>query len=169
MGGKGGGFVALGHESRRGTEFNAFMQALAECRPMVFGSNPELVAAVASGRAALGYHVLGSYALRAVRDYPSLAIAASNTPPLAVSRVAVISNRAPHPNTAKRFLDYLLSRDGQQQLLKAGLFPMRREPDSPGPNAADEVTPVRIDRDFHDLLDPQRRRELLRLWQAAVT
>ena len=162
------GFLALLHESRSGTQFNAFMQALAGCKPKVFGSNPELVAAVASGRAALGYHVLGSYALRAVRDHPSLAIAVSNAPPLAVSRVAVISSRAPHPDAARLFLDYLLSQDGQQQLLKAGLFPIRRAPDSPRPNAADEVTPIRIDRDFHDLLDPQRRRELLHRWQAAV-
>lgn len=162
------GFLALLHESRRGAEFNAFMQVLAECKPKVFGSNPELVEEVASGRAALGYHVLGSYALRAVRDHPSLAIAASNAPPLAVSRVALISSRAPHPNAAKLFLDYLLSRDGQQQLLKAGLFPVRREPDSRVPDDANVVEPIRIDQGCGELLDQERRRKLLRQWQAAV-
>ena len=162
------GFLALLHESRRGAEFNAFMQVLAECKPKVFGSNPELVEEVASGRAALGYHVLGSYALRAVRANPSLAIAASNVPPLAVSRVALISSCAPHPNAAKLFLDYLLSRDGQQQLLKAGLFPVRKEPDSRVPNDTNVVEPIRIDQGCGELLDQERRRKLLRQWQAAV-
>ena len=162
------GFLALLHESRREAEFNAFMQVMAECRPKVFGSNPALVEEVASGRATLGYHVLGSYAVRAVRAYPSLAIATSSAPPLAVSRVAIISSHAPHPNAAKLFLDYLLSGEGQQQLLKAGLFPIRREPDSRVPDDIDAVTPIRIDRDFRELLDQQRRHKLLCRWQAAV-
>jgi len=55
-------------------------------RDLAFGSNPALVDEVASGRAALGYHVLGSYALRAVRANPVLAIAASNAPLLANGR-----------------------------------------------------------------------------------
>lgn len=162
------GFLALLHESRRGADFDAFIEVLAACRPKVFGSNPALVEEVASGRAALGYHVLGSYALRAVRSNPSLAIAASNAPPLAVSRVAFISSRAPHPNAAKLFLDYLLSRDGQQLLREAGLFPIRKEAGSGVPNGADGVTPIRIDQGFGDLLDPQRRRKVLRQWRAAV-
>ncbi len=162
------GFLALLHESRRGAEFDAFMQVLAECRPRVFESNPELVAEVASGRAALACHVLRSFALRAVRSNPVLAIAATSAPPLAVSRVAFIANSAPHPNTAKLFLDYLLSRDGQQQLQEAELFPIRSEPDSRVPNGANVIAPIRIDQGCGELLDQERRRKLLRQWQAAV-
>ena len=160
------GFLALLHESRRSADFAAFLQALAACRPKLFGSNPPLVEEVASGRAALGYHVLASYALRATRSNPSLAIAASNTPPLAVSRVAFIPRSAPHPNAARLFLDYLLSQDGQQRLLEAGLFPIRKE--AGAASSTDAVTPIRIDRDFGDLLDPQRRQKLLSQWRAAV-
>ena len=162
------GFLALMHESRREADFQAFMQILAEYRPKVFGSNPALLAEIESGRAALGFHMLGSYALRAVRSNPSLAIAVSKAPPLAVSRVALIPLSAPHPNAAKLFVDYLLSRDGQQQLLKAGLFPIRRDPGSGGPSGADAVTPIRIDQGLSDLLDPQRRRELLAHWRGCV-
>ncbi len=162
------GFLALLHENRRSADFDAFMQVLAACRPKAFGSNPALVEEVASGRAALGYHVLASYALRATRSNPSLAIAASNSPPLAVSRVAFIPRRAPHPNAARLFLDYLLSRDGQQRLLEAGLFPIRREPGAGAPSRTDAVTPIRIDRDFGDLLDPQRRHKLMSQWRVAI-
>jgi iron(III) transport system substrate-binding protein len=162
------GFFALLHESRRCEEFTAFLQALAACKPTLFGSNPPLVEEVASGRAALGFHVLASYAQRATRLHPSLAIAASNTPPLAVSRVAFIPRSAPHPNAARLFLDYLLSQDGQQRLLEAGLFPIRRAASGATRSGTDAVTPIRIDRDFDDLLDPQRRKKLLSRWRAAV-
>jgi iron(III) transport system substrate-binding protein len=158
------GFLALLHESRRSAEFDAFMQVLAACGPKTFGSNPALVEEVASGRAALGYHVLGSYALRAARDHPSLAIAASSAAPLAVSRVAFIPGRAPHLNAARLFLDYLLSQDGQQRLGDAGLFPIRRQPG----DKAEAVTQIPIDRGFEDLLDRERRRRLLSRWHAAM-
>lgn len=154
------GFLALLYECRRSAEFDAFLQALAACKPRMFRSNPELVAEVATGRAALGYHVLGSYALRAVREHPSVAVAASAAAPLAVSRVAFISKRAPHPVEARLFLDYLLSADGQRRLGEAGLYPLRQERDT----AAAVVDPIPIDLGFDDLLDPQCRQKLLSRW-----
>jgi iron(III) transport system substrate-binding protein len=160
------GFLALLHESRREARFEAFMRALAACGPEVFGSTPPLVEAVASGRAALAYHVLGSYAARAVRHHSSLAIAASNAPALAVSRVAIISRRAPHPEAARLFLDYLLSRDGQRRLGGAGLYPVRQDTgagDLPGVHA---IAPIRIDGSFEALLDAGNRRALLSRWRA---
>ena len=160
------GFLALLHESRHGADFDAFLAGIAACKPKTFGSNPALVDEVVSGRAALGYHVLGSYALRAVRANPVLAIAASNAPLLAISRLALISSRAPHPNAARLFVDYLLSQEGQRHLLTAGLFPIRNEAGASSSSAA--LAPIRVDRDFDYLLDPERRRTLLSRWQAAV-
>ncbi|MEK7875801.1 MAG: hypothetical protein AAB325_06415, partial [Pseudomonadota bacterium] len=161
------GFLALLLETRRSADFGACLQTLARCKPKIFGSNPPLVEEVASGRAALAYHVLGSYALRAVAAYPSLAVAASNTPALAVSRVAFVSSRAPHPRAAQFFLDYLLSRDGQQQLLKAGLFPIRTDAGAT-PSGNVNLSLLRIDQGGGELLDAGQRRELLELWRAAI-
>lgn len=162
------GFLALLDESRRSADFDTFLDALAACQPKVFGSNPALVDEVASGRAAFAYHVLASYALRAVKAHPSLAIAVSNAAPLAISRVAFIPQRAPHPDAAQAFVDYLLSRDGQQQLLAAGLFPIRHDVRLETGFGAHELAPIRIDQGFEQLLDERRRRKLLRQWQAAV-
>jgi len=101
-----------------------------------------------------------------VASNPSLAVAASHTPALAVSRVALISSRAPHPRAAKLFIDYLLSRDGQQRLLEAGLFPIRNDV-GVAPGGAN-VSPLRIDRGCGELLDAGQRRELLELWRSTI-
>ncbi|MBI3068665.1 MAG: ABC transporter substrate-binding protein, partial [Betaproteobacteria bacterium] len=162
------GFLALLYESHHGAAFDAFMQVLAACEPKMFGSNPALVEEVASGRAALGYHVLGSYASRAVRSNSSLAIAATNAPSLAISRVALISRRAPHPNAAGLFLDYLLSKDGQRHLSEAGFPPVRGDCGPAASHSANMTAPIRIDQGFEELLDARRRRKLLRQWRAAV-
>ncbi len=161
------GFLALLQESRRSADFGVCLQALARCKPKIFGSNPPLVEEVASGRAALGYHVLGSYALRAVAANPSLAVAAAFAPALAVSRVAFVSSRAPHPRAAQLFLDSLLSRDGQQLLLEAGLFPIRTDAGVVPPGSVN-VSLLRIDQGGGELLDAGHRRELLELWRSTI-
>lgn len=152
-------FLALLHETRR-TPADAFLRALAACRPRLFGSNPPLVDEVSSGRAALGYHVLYSYAMRAARANPALAIAASNDPPIAFSRIAFIPRGAPHPAAARLFIDYLLSPGGQGRLLDAGFGPVR------GNTVA--AAPIRLDRDFAMLLEQGRRQALLSAWRATI-
>ena len=158
------GFLALLHESRSSRYFGAFMKALTACRPRLFDFAPPLVADIKSGRAALGYHVLASFALRAIRCNARLAIAASTAPQLAVSRVVFIPRKAPHPNTARLFIDYLLSTNGQRKLLDSGLFPIRNDSTS----GAAGLAPILIDEGFSELLDPQRRSRLLKQWKSAV-
>jgi len=162
------GFLALLHESRDAAVFEAFMQGFAGCEPRLHGAAPMLVDDVASGRAALACHVLGSYAERAVRANPSLAIAASAVPALAFSRIAFIPRRAPHPHAARLFLDYLISCDGQQHLGEAGLYPMRADTRPAGFPVARELAPIRIDSTFGFLLDEGNRARLLSRWRALI-
>jgi iron(III) transport system substrate-binding protein len=161
------GFLALLHESRRRAEFDRFLDALTVCRPQIYGSNPALVGALTGGDAAICWHVLASYALRAVRAHAPLALAISNAPRLAVSRVAFIPAGAPHPDAARLFLDYLLSQDGQERLREDGLFPIREDVGPRAP-AAEGAVPIRIDRDVGRLTDEALRRELLGRWRGAV-
>jgi len=153
------GLLALLHESRH-TGHDAFLRTLAACQPRLFGSNPPLVEEISSGRAALGYHVLHSYATRAVRGNPALAIAASNSLPVAISRIAFIPRSAPHPAAARLFIDYLLSLEGQRHLIDAGFCPVRA--------STVPAEPIRMDRDLGALLEPQRRQALLSAWRATI-
>jgi iron(III) transport system substrate-binding protein len=161
------GFLALLHDSGREAEFEAFMQLLGAAQPRTFGSNPPLVDEVASGRAALAYHVLGAFALRALRANASLAVAASAAPRLAVSRIAFIPASAPHPAAARKFLDYMLSESGQRRLGEAELFPLRTPVAAPELGAA-ALKPMPIVDGFGEFLDPARRARLLARWQQAV-
>jgi iron(III) transport system substrate-binding protein len=154
------GFLALLHESRH-TGHDTFLRTLAACRPQLFGSNPPLVEEISSGRAALGYHVLHSYATRAVRGNPALAIAASNSLPVAVSRIAFIPRSAPHPAAARLFIDYLLSAEGQRHLLDTGFCPVR--------GSTVSAAPIRVDRDLATLLERNRRQALLSAWHTTIT
>jgi iron(III) transport system substrate-binding protein len=161
------GFLALLHQSQHEPDFGAFMRALAAARPRLFGSNPPLVEAVASGRAALAFHVLGAFAQRAIRANPSLAVANSAAPQLAVSRIAFVPVSAPHPRAARKFLDYLLSEAGQWALGQSELFPLRAGADTSQPGRG-ELAPIAIDQGLDALLDAARRRVFLSEWRSTI-
>lgn len=161
------GFLALMHERRLRPGFDRYLEALRRVAPRVHPSNPPILAELAAGQAWLAPHVLGSYATRALREHPSLAIAASALPAIAVSRVALVSRAARNPDAALRFVDFLLSDEGQAELADAGLFPLRRA--APGGGmAALPLAPVRLDATFDTLLDAGPRNDLLERWSRAV-
>ncbi len=168
IGNNGLGFLALLHESADEGVFEAFMRALAAARPRTHGSNPPLVEEVASGRAALAYHVLGAFALRALRAHAVLAIAPTAAAQTAVSRIAFVPVSAPHPVAGRMFLEYLLSVEGQEKLGDSELFPLRAADAMPPQLGRAVRAPIAIDKGFDALLDTQRRDRLTERWRSAL-
>lgn len=162
------GFLALLHESADEGAFDAFMRALVRARPRLYGSNPPLVDEVASGRAAIAYHVLGAFALRALREHAALAIAPTAMVQTAVSRIAFVPLSAPHPGAARKFLDYLLSDPGQARLGESELFPVRAAGNMAPQLGRAERAPIAIDKGFDALLDTARRAKLAERWRDVV-
>ena len=79
-----------------------------------------MIERIASGEHLLGYNLIGSYVLQ--RKDPNLAMVMPKDYTLAFSRVAFINKDAPHPNAAKAFLDYLLSKRGQEVMAQQALL-----------------------------------------------
>ena len=83
---------------------------------------------IASGRAALGYNVLGSYALNRAASNPNIGIVLPSDYTLILSRIAFINKQAPNPQAARLWLDYLLSRRGQTVMATtARLYALRED------------------------------------------
>lgn len=150
------GFLAMLQWSLAEPGFGAMLDALRDAAPRKVGSAMALVDGMTE--AALGLHVLGAYARRAAASDPSLSIASSASPPLAVARVAFIPSRAAAPEAASLFLAYLVSPEGQAALDEAGLFPITRQ----------AAPPLSIADGMARLLDPAARASLLDRWRAAI-
>ena len=71
---------------------------------------------IASGRYLIGYNLLGSYAQDAVARGASLEVVMPRDFTLALSRTALVSAHAAHPDEAHLFLDFLISEAGQRVL-----------------------------------------------------
>lgn len=130
---------------------------------------------IANGRAALGYNVLGSYALNRAANDPNIGIVLPSDYTLILSRIAFINKQAPNPKAARLWVDYLLSRRGQALLNRTGLFSVRDDVSSDDRSAAEvrrqlgtAYRPIVISTGLLTYLDRMKRDLFLSRWDAAL-
>jgi iron(III) transport system substrate-binding protein len=130
---------------------------------------------LAKGESVLGYNLLASYATgRIKKDLPQLAVVLAKDHTLVVSRVMFISGKAAHPNAARLWFDYLLSKRGQQMLAKSDLGSLRADVDDEmtpivlGKRLGNAVKPIAVGPGLLAHLDAANRREFLARWSALV-
>ncbi len=85
-----------------------------------------MVERIASGKAYLGYNLIGSYAVARARRDPAIGVVLPSDYTLVMSRIALLSKVAPHPAAARLWLDYLLSARGQNLLAQRAEMPALR-------------------------------------------
>ncbi len=130
---------------------------------------------VTSGEHTIAYGIFGSYALGRSKKDPNLGIVMPKDYTLVTSRIAFISKQAKHPNAAKLFLDYILSKRGQDIIAnKADLYSLRADVEGEATLKGvekligDKARPVAINADLLAGLDQMKRLAFLKQWQAAM-
>jgi iron(III) transport system substrate-binding protein len=161
------GYLYLTEDYGTTRDTRGLLQAIAATRPLLSRTTGPMLDAVASGRAAIAYNVVGPYALARARRDARIGVVFPRDYTIVASRVAFISRDARHPAAAKLFLDFLLSRSGQTLLARQELFPVRR--DVPAPHlAADQGRPIRVGPQLLVNLDSIKRRRFLADWTAIL-
>lgn len=130
---------------------------------------------VTSGEHTIAYGIFGSYALARAKKDPNLGIVTPKDYTLVTSRVAFISKQAKNPNAAKLFLDYILSKRGQDIIAnKADLYSLRADVEGEATLKGvekligDKARPVAIGPGLLEGLDQKKRLDFLKKWQAAM-
>ncbi|GAA5785741.1 ABC transporter substrate-binding protein [Chitiniphilus shinanonensis] len=181
------GRVASYHVERSGVGFNLLSQdvrvgrdetwrlqrALAGVDPRLHTSSSAMLDELASGKAALAYNVIGSYAAtRAGRD-PRIGFVHPRDYTLVLGRLALIPRNAPHPHAARLWLDFMLSQAGQRLLARApGTYAVRalegeaRDFDALSELLGNGFEPVFPARGLLIHLDDVKRQALLTRWRA---
>ena len=134
-----------------------------------------LLERIASGKDLIGYNLIGSYALGRARRDPSLGVVLPRDYTLVMSRVIIVAKNAPHPNAAKLWLDYLLSRRGQTVLAeRSRMFSIR--PDVTGEFTAAALAqslgssshPIAVGSGLLVFLDHAKHQDIVKRWRQAV-
>lgn len=164
------GYLYLSQDQQAARSTWRLMRAMGRRNGRVFAKAEEMVRDVASGRSAMAYDIVGSFALDQVRKNPTLGMVLPRDYTLLMSRIAIIPAAAPHPAAARLLLDFLLSRRGQTYLVDQDMPSVRA--DVPGPAALNpRGAPLRAIRVGPALLvnqDQLTRRQFLRRWRTAL-
>lgn len=169
------GFLFATQDSRVLTRFWDVAKGLGANAVELETSTSVMVQRIASGKVYLGYNLIGSYALSRARRDPQIGVVLPRDYTLVMSRIALIARDAPHPNAARLWLDYLLSRRGQSLLAaKAELFSIRD--DVPGEFTAatlrgtlgNSLKAIGVGPALLVFLDRAKRQEFLRHWRQAT-
>lgn len=161
------GYLYLAEDYAITRDTRSLLQAIAATRPMLSATTAPMLDAVASGRAAIAYNVVGSYALTRARADNRIGVLFPRDYTIVASRVAFIARDARRPAAARLFLDFLLSRTGQALLARQWLLPVRADVRAPR-LATQQMRPIRVGPQLLVNLDTIKRRRFLADWQAIL-
>jgi iron(III) transport system substrate-binding protein len=116
------GFLLASSDARHSSLYGRLIESFGRTRLVTRCCTVDIISDIESGRVAIGYNLLASYALVAKRRGARIGIVLLRDYTLVLSRGAMIPRTARDPFTARRFLEYLLSVRGQQTAREAGLI-----------------------------------------------
>lgn len=169
------GYFAVSEDLRHDPDFWTLVTSFGASDAKFYTSTGTMLEKISAGEHAVGYNIIGPYAyLRAERD-PNVKVVVPTDFTVVLSRLAIITKQAAHPNAARVFLDYLLSKRGQTVVAnEAHLFAIR--PDVTGTATiagltakyGDILKPVAIGPDLLDAIQPMERLQFFRKWNDAL-
>ena len=168
------GFLLITQDAKLDPAFWETARAYGAISVKLYTSVGAMLERITSGEHLLGFNIFGSYATARQRKDPSLAIVYPKDYTLVMSRVALLPKAAKHPNAGKVFLDYLLSKRGQELVAKAALFSIRDDVQGEATAASlqkemgQALKPIPVGQEILEALDQKKRLDFLKKWQQAI-
>jgi iron(III) transport system substrate-binding protein len=144
------------------------LRAMGQAGVKLYSTTSTMLDRVSAGDHLIAYNVIGSYGFERTKQDPSFGVVLPADYTIIVSRIAFIPKGARHPNAAKVFLDYLLSREGQARLAARSLGSVRD--DVPANPTGDKgfFRPIRVGPELLTYLDQAKRDRFLKEWRRAL-
>ncbi|UYG06167.1 ABC transporter substrate-binding protein [Halomonas sp. M4R1S46] len=168
----GAGYTYAIEESRLSPRYWDLVAAFGQADARLVDTTGEMLTGLTEGRYWLGYNLLGSYAHRVVERDPALEMVIPDDYALVTQRLALIPRQAPHPRSARRFLDFLIGLEGQrviaEQTALGAIHPALDGPGTAGRLRAthgEALRPLTLGPGLLATLDDLKRQALLARWR----
>ena len=170
------GFLFLARDAEHNRDTWELVRAMGRSGVKLYSNSSSILERVADGRFAIGYNILGSYAAAwAVRNR-DLGIVLPTDYTIIMSRIALVPEAARAPDLGARFLDFLMSRRGQQVMASEARLPALH-PDVDGQNTAgalraqagEKLRPIAVSPALLVYLDQVRRARLIDRWNDTLS
>lgn len=169
------GFLFLARDEEHFPDIWGLVSGMGEQGVRLYTNSAAIIDRVATGRFAVGYNILGSYAQAMAATRPDLGIILPEDYTIIASRVAIVPRAARTPALGALFLDFLLSTDGQRVIAgESGLGAVHPAVDLAGSANAMQarlgarLRPISVGPGLLVYLDQVKRRRLLERWNEAL-
>ena len=169
------GYLFLARDEEQSQRIWDLYRALGAEGVKLFSNSSAILERVADGRFALGYSVLGSYAIAMAEEEADLGVIMPEDYTTVLSRVAIVPRAAANTALGGLFLDFMLSREGQAILARESRLASIREDvevqDTVAAMRAElgtRIRPIPVSPAILVYLDELKRRRLLATWNAAL-
>ena len=162
----GAGYLFATQEARQSDSFWRLAEVAGGLSPRLYASSIDMISDLKTGRLALAYNVLGSYAgPRLEADADGVVVEFADFT-LTLLRTGFVPTDAANPVGGGAFLDFLLSARGQALIRdRAGLPPIHEAALSASPH----LRPIRLDAGLLVYLDRLKRQAFLTEWSSAMS
>jgi iron(III) transport system substrate-binding protein len=177
--GSGLGYLLLAQDLRNNPSFWDVAKALKSMNVFPGTGTGAQFQRIQEGKSLLGYDLLCSYVVQQSKNpslgRPDIAYVLPEDYTLICSRVLYIAKSAPHPNAAKLWVDYMLSKRGQEQLCSFYLGSVRDDVTDDFTAAAvsrklgSAAKPIPVSKILADDLQDAKRNDFLGKWRMAAS
>jgi len=153
------GFMMAAQDNLDSPQYFDFVKAVGP-NLVLQSSTGTMMERVASGENLVAYNILGSYAIARAKKDPS---------------IGIVYQKAKNPNAAKLWLDYILSKRGQEILAnKSDLHSLREDVTGEATAAGlkkilgSSIKPIPVDESILAFLEPKKRLDFIKQWRTAA-
>jgi iron(III) transport system substrate-binding protein len=160
----GAGYLFATQDARQTDAFWRLAEVMGRLNARLYCCSGDMIDDLESGKLALAYNVVGSYALTRLPDAPDIEVIEPEDFTVALLRTAFIPSKAQNPALGGVLLDFMLGPRGRALIDGvADLPPLNQAALQP------HLRPIRLDPGLLVYLDQIKRRNFLGEWDAAMT
>ncbi|WP_081796098.1 ABC transporter substrate-binding protein [Enterovibrio calviensis] len=169
------GYLLWSFERIQATNYGQILELFKQHNARTFPSSASMLTALHNEEILLAYNIMGSYARSWEQRYEDVIIVAAEDYTPVVIRSAFINKSTQAPDAAKRFLNYLVSYEGQQLMARqTNMPPIRSDINSPKSanfmraTLTDQLKPIPMDVTLLVSSDQNKRDIVITEWENAL-
>ncbi|OUS07396.1 ABC transporter substrate-binding protein [Rhodobacterales bacterium 52_120_T64] len=161
----GAGYLFATQDSRNSDSYWRLTEVMGRLNTRLYRGSGDMISDVASGRLALAYNVVGSYAISRLADYPGIRIILFDDYVNVMLRTALIPRNAVHPTQSGMMIDFLATLNHSPELTKLTSLPPI---DSAQLQENSAARPIRLGPGLLVFLDRLKKENFLANWVNSI-
>ncbi|XQF89981.1 ABC transporter substrate-binding protein [Pseudoalteromonas espejiana] len=167
------GYLLWAHDREQSSSYGRMLESFGYHSTRVFRRSADILKALSTGELNIGYNILSSYARTWAAQHPNIVVVQPKDYTSVIMRSAIIPKHAKNVLEAQRFIDYLVSVQGQTDMANFTNFePINNEVRVKQKHLLDisegQLRPVPLGIEILVIDDQMKRQIIIQEWESAL-